>query len=295
METAHQMKQRHKAELKALTESAGKKKKGSAKELKQKEDDLRKKHEEELSRLQGGPVSPDSVPDLTQEAQKLAVKEDEGDDDVVTGATESKAGSSESRSARKKKAKAAKEQERQAQVAAEVASMKNPRKEEKEKLEAQLKSLGLAVVDIRADGHCLYSSIADQLVATKHPAASQLVKRGDNWEPATTIRGIAAAYMIANQKNFIGFVTDDEGEPVTPAHYAQYCRNITEPDLVVWGGEPEIVALSKALGSPITVHAAASPPMVIGSEQLGTPLQISLHRFELSAGNHYNSVVKVKG
>jgi OTU domain-containing protein 6 len=286
METPHQMKQRHKAELKALTESAGKKKKGSAKELKQKEDDLKKKHEDELRGLQA-PSEP------AAQERKLSVKEEDDDDDAATGATESKTSSTESRSARKKKAKAAKEQERQAQVAAEVASMKNPRKEEKEKLEAQLKSLGLAVMDVPADGHCLYSSIADQLVATKHPAASQLVKKGDS-EPATALRGLASTYMLAHQKDFIGFVTDDEGEPVTQAKYQEYCKNITQPDPVVWGGEPEIVALAKALGSPITVHAAATPPLVISSEQPGTPLQISLHRFELSAGNHYNSVVKVK-
>lgn len=52
METPHQMKQRHKAELKALAEAGGKKAKGSAKEMKQKEDELKKKHEEELKALQ---------------------------------------------------------------------------------------------------------------------------------------------------------------------------------------------------------------------------------------------------
>lgn len=296
------MKLRHKAELKALGESGGKKAKGSAKEMKQKEEELKKKHEEELKAL-SNKGNAEAAP--TPEAKPTEGKDDEengeGEGEGAAKQPEAKVAGAptESRAARKKKTKAAKEKEREAQVAAEIANMKNPRKEEKEALAQQLNSLGMTVVEIRADGHCLYSSVADQLVLTSHPVAKEFSsskkEEAKKKEPAAVVREIAAKYMLAHPADFIGFVTNDEGEPVlNDAEYQQYCNNITSPDLVIWGGEPEIVALSKALKCPIAVHSANNPPLKIGGDIAATPLNISLHRFELSAGNHYNSVVPVK-
>lgn len=48
---------------------------------------------------------------------------------------------------------------------------------------------------------------------------------------------------------------------MTPAEFKQYCASIR--DTAVWGGEPEILALSRVFGVPIHVVQGGTPPIVM--------------------------------
>jgi len=65
----------------------------------------------------------------------------------------------------------------------------------------------------------------------------------------------------------------------------------------VWGGQMEIKALSHVLKQPITVVMAVGSNVEMGKEEFGEiaePLLVSYHKFAFTAGEHYNSVVKLK-
>lgn len=98
--------------------------------------------------------------------------------------------------------------------------------------------------------------------------------------------------MYAHQDDFLPFLPSLDGEDgagsldaglMTPAGFQQYCTTIR--DTGMWGGEPEIMALSRAYNVPIHVVQSGPPPIVKhspipGVDALpGTPIVfISYHR-----------------
>jgi OTU domain-containing protein 6 len=112
------------------------------------------------------------------------------------------------------------------------------------------------------DGHCLFSAVADQL-ATLNVVQSQEAHY-------ILTRRAAAEYMLAHPHDFVPFLPSVEGEDgagsgesgiIGPREYARYCANIR--DTAVWGGEPEILALSRAYAIPIHVVQSGQPPVVV--------------------------------
>lgn len=76
--------------------------------------------------------------------------------------------------------------------------------------------------------------------------------------------------MLAHPQDFVPFLPSVEGEDGTgvggsgiigPREYARYCTNIR--DTSVWGGEPEILALSRSYAIPIHVVQSGQPPVVV--------------------------------
>jgi OTU domain-containing protein 6 len=72
---------------------------------------------------------------------------------------------------------------------------------------------------------------------------------------------------------------------MTPAQFERYCASIR--DTGIWGGEPEILALSRAYNVPIHVVQHGVPPIVIHDPHEGTTtknldgktvVRISYHR-----------------
>ncbi|KAG8851176.1 hypothetical protein FRB91_008346 [Serendipita sp. 411] len=122
--------------------------------------------------------------------------------------------------------------------------------------------LGLDMYEIQPDGHCLFAAVADQL------ALHGLLSRATASYAAT--RAAAAHYMLSHQDDFLPFLPSIEGEDgagattdgiMSPKQYATYCATIR--DTGAWGGEPEILALSRAYNIPIHVVQAGQPPIVI--------------------------------
>ena len=119
---------------------------------------------------------------------------------------------------------------------------------------------------INPDGHCLFSAVADQL------AFLNLVPPQEAHYAYT--RAAAAAYMLAHPEYFAPFLPRVEGEGegegagasdasgvIGPREYARYCATIR--DTGAWGGEPEILALSRAYAVTIHVVQGGQPPVVV--------------------------------
>lgn len=69
---------------------------------------------------------------------------------------------------------------------------------------------------------------------------------------------------------------------LTPAQFEHYCSSIK--DTATWGGEPEIVALSRAFKIPIHIVQGGKPSIVVHEPEgehansVGNVLRISYHR-----------------
>lgn len=201
-------------------------------------------------------------------------------------------------------------------------------------------SLGVEMHEINPDGHCLYSSIADQL-ALQGLSGSTGVK---DYHGA---RRITAQFMRQHKDDFAPFISDSDERMAgienpeagsqqsgnaekqleseytemqdwlvcashpsivvspypsaadgkkdilahpflllpsrfpfsPPEHYMDYCNAIETTS--VWGGQPEILAMSRALHTPIWVVQAGQPVVKVGQEEAKPgqqPLLISYHR-----------------
>ena len=108
------------------------------------------------------------------------------------------------------------------------------------------------------------------------------------------MREAAAKYMFNHPDDFIPFLPSAIGEDgdgagnaglMTPKQFEQYCATIR--DTGVWGGEPEIMALSRSFNIPIHVIQYGQPPVVIhhpkgegtdGDHRAQGVVRISYHR-----------------
>lgn len=84
------------------------------------------------------------------------------------------------------------------------------------------------------------------------------------------MRLAAANFIESHPDDFLPFLPATEGEDtagatdpglMSPHQFQQYCLAVR--DTAVWGGEPEIQALSRAFNVPIYVVQAGTPPVVV--------------------------------
>lgn len=133
-------------------------------------------------------------------------------------------------------------------------------------------------LQINPDGHCLFSAIADQLVLLSRLPPDQA--------SYAAVRRTAADYIQNHADDFLPFLPSAEnveGGMMDKAEFDKYCSVMR--DTAAWGGEPEILALSRAFDIPIHVVQGASPSVVIHDPQ-GKPgkqddpevVRISYHR-----------------
>eukprot|EP01113_Clastostelium_recurvatum_P039266 TRINITY_DN5983_c0_g2_i1.p1 TRINITY_DN5983_c0_g2~~TRINITY_DN5983_c0_g2_i1.p1 ORF type:complete len:320 (-),score=83.72 TRINITY_DN5983_c0_g2_i1:525-1484(-) len=150
---------------------------------------------------------------------------------------------------------------------------------------AQLKDMNMTIRDIPADGNCLFCAVADQLETVK---GGPMIK-----DRHMKLRQSAAEYIYSHGDDFSPFLlADSEDFDADPAALVEsYCAKISDPS--VWGGQIEIQALTHSLRTPIIVHAANVPDVVMGTEYTSSspPLHISYHKHAYTLGEHYNSVV----
>jgi OTU domain-containing protein 6 len=83
------------------------------------------------------------------------------------------------------------------------------------------------------------------------------------------VRAIAADHIQSYRDHFLPFLPSVAGEDTLEAHssglighaqFESYCKSVRETG--AWGGEPEIVALSRAFNVPIHVVQGGTPPIV---------------------------------
>ena len=192
--------------------------------------------------------------------------------------------------AAKKRAKAAKkradmrarEREAEARVAEEKteAAKVSERTVELKALEAKLSPMGLGLFEVAADGNCLFRAVQHQL--------KQQNKSTDH----ARLRTDTADYMRSHADDFLAFFVS-ENEQVSPSEaFEAHCATLR--DTSEWGGQPEILALSRLLDRPIWVHSRDAPTLKMGDdaeEGKKKPLQLTFHRHYFALGEHYNSVV----
>jgi OTU domain-containing protein 6 len=130
---------------------------------------------------------------------------------------------------------------------------------------------------VNPDGHCLFSAVADQLALY-----SILPREVANY---ANVRLAAANYMLTHPDDFLPFLPSETSGLMSPEEFENYCASMRST--AVWGGEPEILALTRAYNIPIHVIQAENPPVVIHNPTGGPraedvhskrALRISYHR-----------------
>ncbi len=128
---------------------------------------------------------------------------------------------------------------------------------EAEAISSRLKGLGLRIHEIPSDGDCLYAAIAHQL---------STVKGGGGGGGVAGLRSLTSAELRAHPADYLPFLTDPKtGDMMTGAGFEDYCRELESSP--VWGGQVEVMALSKALRVPLVVVQAEGPNVEVGTEE----------------------------
>lgn len=219
------------------------------------------------------------------DAASLRESTSDADDDANTNAPTSNVPKISKAMARKAK-RAAEEAAREERIAAEKAAL-GPSAEalESDILRARLAPLGLKVKDIKADGHCLYRAIDDQLMATgcgPYEGGFQGLREAC----ARTMREDAWAYRP--------FVDDCAGnDDDADAKWDKYVSDVA--NTATWGGQVELMALAKVIERPIEVFSATMPKVTMGEDFVGRgpAARVAYHRHAFGLGEHYNSVEDV--
>lgn len=180
-------------------------------------------------------------------------------------------------------AKRAAEQEEQAKQAVEEAkNLPNMKQQERNRMLEYMTERGLREKEIRADGHCLYSAIADQLEQLQvplgaHPGEQPTV-------PYKIVRSAAATYIQRHKDDFVPFLEEPLPE------YLHKVRDTGE-----WGGQLELMALAKTYGIDINVlqDFGRVEKIEAGGSPDGKAIWLGYYKHGFGLGEHYNSLRKV--
>ena len=245
---------------------SGKKKKEVNFEIDRHLADLQYRQHEELEALDGDAETEDDEAAGPSAEEAAAAKKAE------EAAAEARRRAKAEKKRAKKASKAREATEKEKRIDDETAALEasSERKSELAAINARLAPERLKVREVAADGHCLYRSVADQL--------------GDGSDFAE-LRRTCADHMASHRDDFVAFVALDADDP--DAAFDDHVRKIR--DTAEWGGQPELLALARALRRPIRVHARDAPLLEMGAEFDGAPLVVAYHRHYYALGEHYNS------
>lgn len=296
VETEDMMLSRHKKEAKDLVgRTTGMKKqankntrKAVLKQIKEMEDELKARHEKELKYLnalddtedgaknEGKDEEEELTPEKLLAQLGLSDKHEQVSevkvvDDIPTGIP---------------KKKRNRQKERLAKREAEMKRIQEEAKEEQDG-KPDLRGIELKNIqdlcdlqkvkqhDITPDGHCLFSSISDQLKIRQNIEVT--VKE---------LRKNAGNFIKENPDDFIPFLFDEE---------TMSLRNIDEyvdkiENTAMWGGDLEILALSKVYDCPISVMMSGRAALRMNENGLNEELKLVYYQHAFGLGEHYNSL-----
>jgi len=181
-----------------------------------------------------------------------------------------------------------------AQAKAEAAALPDLREQERTRMREQMSKYGLQEKEIRADGHCLYAAVADQMetagLGLKPRIQPTIIGNGEGatLAPYKTVRYAAADFIEHNPDDFVGFME----EPLDA--YLQKIRDTGE-----WGGHMELMALAKTYGIKINVlHGDGQVDKVESGEAEKEAeeeeIWLGYYKHSHGLGEHYNSLRKTK-
>jgi OTU domain-containing protein 6 len=181
--------------------------------------------------------------------------------------------------------RAAEREEAAVKAEEEAADMPDLRAREQETMGVAIEAKGLKMKEIRADGHCLYSAVADQLNERDielRPSIRPTIVEGE--EPYRTVRRTAAEYIAKHKHDF---------EPFLEEPLDEYVRKVGETG--EWGGQLELMALAKAYKVDISVlDGNGSVHEIHGTEDAdeAKTIWLAYYRHGFGLGEHYNSLRK---
>ena len=254
---------KHEAEWRAFRERAETQRQGASKkklkqinfQLQQEESDLRYRQHEELDELDGGDDAATVEEPVVVEDLEAKRREEEA---RIKAKKLAKAAKKKSKRDAKAKAESAKAS--QVDEEAEEVRRNSERKKECEAISRKLVEVNRRIKDVAADGHCLYRAIADQSASTY-----------------TEVRKTCAAFMESHESDFAPFIEDES--------FGDHCAKVRSS--AEWGGQPEVLALARALHRPIVVYSRDSAPLRMGEGS--DEIVVTYHRDYYALGEHYNS------
>jgi OTU domain-containing protein 6 len=313
-ETLEALQSRHRKEQRDLVSRITQKKKQASKKTRKGVNDECERLERELKERQAHEVAVQNgeavdAEEHVEDAQSSGDEAQDIQDDVANlnlaaSASDSKESSTNGDSAEPKKKKPNRAKARLARRAAEQASMiaeaereaanaPNPRELERERMAVQLNKHELVLHEIRADGHCLYAAVADQLQTRElglKPRIGVTITgqsdEGSDKKPQgyKTVRHAAADWIQSHADDFTGFMEDPLPEHV---------RKIRETG--EWGGHLELLALARTYGLRICVlHSDGQVDKIEAEDEVKEKEEIWLGYYKHShgLGEHYNSLRK---
>jgi len=259
---------------KGIPKGDKKRKKEIADEIVKLENELKDKHEQELSQftdidtgtspvLSNGLTEAGPIEDFETEVQNVLPK------------------ISRAQKRRNKKETEAKEREKRISDQTER-NKEGPRFIEMNTIKKALKEIHLQIHNIPADGNCLYLAVNHQLQVSGKPTYT-----------VSELRKKTANFMRVNKNDFLPFMynEDDDSDVVSEETFESYCKEVEKTKL--WGGQLELKALSNILACPIKVIQATGPPTIQGENFNSSELTLTYHRHLYRLGEHYNSTLPV--
>jgi OTU domain-containing protein 6 len=309
-ETLEALQSRHRKEQRDLVSRTTQKKKQASKktrkgvndECERLERELKERQAREVAVLDGEDVGaeedadapPDSGDETTSEAREdmrglsiSIVPESSTNGDEARCGKRKKPNRAKARLARR----AAETAELVAEAEREAANAPNPREVERARMAEQLEKRGLALHEIRADGHCLYAAVADQLqdreLGLRPRISATVAQNGDEGEKKgeayRIVRHAAANWIQSHGDDFAGFMEDP---------LLEHVRKIRETG--EWGGHLELLALARTYGIAICVlHSDGSVDKIDSDEQAGgekRDIWLGYYKHSHGLGEHYNSL-----
>lgn len=292
---------KHRKELKDLQSRVTQKKKQASKktrkgvndECDRLEAELKQRQADEIAALNGETTSnPDGLPvdelddlSLQQDGEETKPTEVAPAAETQTNTTPSPAAPLQGRKPNRQKERlarrAAEQEELAKQAAAEADNLPDMKQQERERMLSYMKEHGLEEKEIRADGHCLYSAVADQLGQLDIPLGTAPGVQPEI--PYKTTRSAAATWIESHPEDF---------EPFLEEPLPEYLRKIRETG--EWGGQLELLALAKSYGIEINVLQDFGRVEKIEPEGGAASKMIWLgyYKHGFGLGEHYNSLRK---
>lgn len=181
--------------------------------------------------------------------------------------------------------RAAEQEEAAIKAEEEAAGMTDHRGLEKKYMAEVFRTNSLVEKDIRPDGHCLFSAVADQLRQLEVPLTENEAEIRQFF-PYQLVRRAAASWMEEHRGDF---------EPFLEEGFEGYVTKIRET--AEWGGQLELAALAARYGVEIRVvqdgrtEKIDAPAREEGAEAPGT-VWLAFYRHGYGLGEHYNSLRK---
>lgn len=307
-----ELQQRHRKEAKDLQSKITQKKKGATKKTRKGvndecdnlERDMKARHQDEVRAMTAPAVGQDEQ-DEQNDTEKDQEDEPAKDTDELADRTEgltiasptppqpqstqeTPAPKKQNRAKARLARRAAEQEALIASAHHEAQDIPNLKAVERESMLAQFSARNLAEKEIRADGHCLYSAIADQLQQLEIPLGAAPDSTPDvaaTLEPYRVVRHAAAEYIEAHPNDFAPFLE----EPLD--YYIYKIKNTGE-----WGGQLELMALAKKYDVAISVLQGDGRVEEINPDksqvEADKQLWLAYYRHGFGLGEHYNSLRK---